>query len=188
MSSRATRRAAIQRAGFATAGLASAGILRPPRARASLTASETSVALVESAIGLEQRVALAYEAIASLELLEDEVSRAAELFAQQEREHADALVAAVEDLGGAAPEPPAPSDVEGLLGLESQPEALELALRLENELVVAYLDAAEVTSDTALLRTFAQILGCEAQHEVVLRQQLGVDPVPEAFEEGETAP
>lgn len=184
---RGNRRWAIRSSVGAATGIATVSALAPLDAAGALTTAQTDLQLVEAAIKLEQRAAVAYETIASGEYLEEEVRRAAELFARQEHDHVDALTAALEDLGGASPERPKVVDVEGLSALESQRGALDLAIRIEGELVRAYLEAAAGLESTALLRTAAQILGSDAQHLVVLRQQLGEDPVPDAFETGEAA-
>ena len=44
--------------------------------------------------------------------------------------------------------------------------------------------ASRSCASAALLRTTAQIMASEGQHLVVLRQALGRDPVPNAFETG----
>lgn len=178
------RRWAIRRGLGAAGGLAVAGALAPLANSAALADASTDLELVEAWIELEQRAAVAYETIAEGDLLDEEVRRAAELFATQERDHVDALTAAIEDLGGRAPSFPRPVEVVGLSTLGSQRQALELALALEGELVAAYVEAAGRLESTALLRTAAQILGNDAQHQAVLRQQLGHDPVPEALEDG----
>jgi rubrerythrin len=181
-----TRRHLVRRGVTAGAGVAIASALSPVAARAVLAGADTDLELVEAVIGLEQRAAVAYATIANGGLLDEEVRRAADAFAEQERDHVEALTAAVEDLGGRAPDDPV--EVEGLGALASQREALELAIDLEDQLIRAYVDAAGRLASTALRRTAVQILGNEAQHLAVLRQQLGQDPVPDAFEDGESSP
>lgn len=174
-----SRRAAlVAGAAFALTGATSAGAQD----------EDDDVATLERLIELEQRAAVAYRAMADEgDLLDEEVRVAVEEFARQEDEHAEALIAALEDRGGAAPDPPRPDDVEGLDDLDSQEDALQLAIDLESALVRAYGDAAETFAAFELLKTCAQILGAEGQHLVVARQQLGDDPVPEAFETGRPA-
>jgi rubrerythrin len=181
-----TRRAAV-REGLALGG----GVLAAGSVAALVTApaarsQDEDVATLERLVELEQRAALAYREMAEGDLLEEEVRAAAELFADQEDEHVEALAAALADRGGRVPDPPAAADVEGLEDLSSQEEALELAIDLENALVRAYGEAAEAFEAPELIKTCAQILGSEGTHLVVARQQLGRDPVPEAFEEGES--
>lgn len=185
--SRATRRGAIRGGLTIGAGLAFATPVAL-RARVTLAAAETDLELIHGAAELEQAAAIAYETIAGRDLLDGEVKRAATLFAQQEREHAAALVAALEDLGGSRPRPPKPGEIEGLAELGSQEDALGFAIKLENGLVATYREAAAKLESTALIRTAAQIIGNEAQHLVVLRQQLGEEAVPSAFEAGTSGP
>jgi rubrerythrin len=115
------------------------------------------------------------------------VADVAKLFRDQEQEHADGLTQALEGLGGAAPRPPAPQEVEELGAVQSQEEFLRFAVELENMAVVAYIDAHRRLQSPDLLKTGAQIIANEGQHLVVLRQALGASPaesVPSAFEAG----
>jgi rubrerythrin len=185
-----TRREALGR-GLATSGaLAAGGALAGSAATlaaAGRALAETGeeVELVERAAELERDAQVVYETIAEGDLLDEEVAAAAEAFAAQEREHVEALAAALEDLGGRKPPPPPkPADVEGLEDAESQSDALELAVDVENALLRAYGDVAEASSNPALLKTVTEIALNAAQHLVVLRQQLGEPALPEAFETG----
>ena len=181
----ATRRAAVRR-GLVLAGgaVAASSIPLLLHVRNAFAKAEGDAAILERAIELERTAVIVYRTAASGDLLDAEVRKAAELFAQQEAEHADALIAALSDLGGTAPKPPKAADVAGLDELDSQDEVLEFAIELENMAVVAYDDAAARLTRADLLKTTAQIVSNEAQHLVVLRQQLGEDPVPSAFETG----
>jgi len=118
-------------------------------------------------------------------VLEEEVARAAELFAGQERQHAEALIAAYEDLGEEPPKSPEPEQVDGLAGAENQEAALGFLLARTDEAIASLNDGAARFTAPDLVRTAAQIAGNEAQHRVVLRQQLGDEPVPDAFSTGE---
>ena len=185
MKDRRTRRAAI-RDGLVVAGGAVAAAAGPPLygAGSALAKAEDASALLTRAIELEQTSVVTYRTLAGGDLLEAEVRRAAELFADQEQLHVDALVDALEERGGTRPEPPKAARVEGLDGLDSQADALEFAIELENKTVVVYDRIAAELDEADLVKTAAQIVGNEAQHLVVLRQQLGEDPVPDAFEAG----
>lgn len=183
---RDTRRAALRR-GLATGAVVAMAAPIMLRARTAGAAESGDIEIVEQAVELEQAAAIAYDAIAGRDLLDGEVKKAATLFAEQQREHVAALVAALEDLGGSRPGPHAPEEIEGLAELGSQEEALRFAIELEDELVATYRDAAATLESAAVLMTAAQIVGNAAQHLVVLRQQLGEDPVPSAFETGETS-
>ena len=50
--------------------------------------------------------------------------------------------------------------------------------------LAAYYQAHQKLRGAKLLRTTARIMASEGQHLVVLRQALGRDPVPNAFETG----
>ena len=94
------------------------------------------------------------------------------------------LAKAQADLGGETPPPPKPAEIEGLDDADDQEGALRLAVDLENALLRAYLDVVEAADSPALLKTVTEISMNAAQHLVVLRQQLGEPPLPEAFETG----
>jgi hypothetical protein len=171
-------------------GLATGGALAMAPA-AGLTEAARALAkgddweLVERALGLEQEVEVLYAELAAGDLLDDEVTAAAELFAEQQREHVAALTAALEDAGRKAPPPPEPGEIEGLGDAASQAEALSLAVDFENALIRAYGEIAETSADPAVLKTITEIACNAAQHLVVLRQQLGDPPLPEDVETGE---
>jgi rubrerythrin len=171
-------------AGGAIATGSAAGLGMAPRAGAQ---GEGDAELIERAIELEQRARLAYETLAADEVLDEEVADAAEAFADQQREHVEALTAALEDLDGKPPPPPGPADVDGLADAESQEDALALATDLENALLRAYGELAEASSSPAILKTITEIACNAAQHLVVLRQQSGRPPLPEALETGKPA-
>jgi rubrerythrin len=167
---------------------AAATIAAGPRALARQSSPpalpEGDLEIVERALKLEERLAASYAMAARGELLEEEVREAAELFAAQEREHADALRAALVDLGGAVPELPATSRIDDLGEIGSQRALLELLAGLEREAIAFYDEAATRLTAPDLLKTGAQIVGSEAQHLAVLRQQLGQEPVPVVFGAG----
>lgn len=187
MSGTTSRRDAVRRGAALAGGALAVGSLGLARAARAAAKQADDAATLTRLIELEQRAALAYRELADGDLLDEEVRKAAEVFAQQEDAHAEALIAALEELGGTAPEPPRTEDIEGLDELDRQKEALELAIDLENALVRAYDDAAETFTSFALLKTCSQIVANEGQHLAVAREQLGLDPVPEAFERGEAA-
>lgn len=53
--------------------------------------------------------------------------------------------------------------------------------------VAAYYDASKKLQQARLLQTAAQIMSNEGQHLAVLRQALGRNPVPNAFETGKAS-
>jgi hypothetical protein len=138
-------------------------------------------AVLERLLALERTLAVAYEFAVSSGVLEAEVEAAAELFAGHEREHAEALASALSEIGGTPRRAPEPEEIEGLTELESQPALLEFLADREREAIALYEEAAMRLTAPDLLTTGAQILGGEAQHLVVLRQQLGEEPMPDTF-------
>ena len=182
-SAEATRRQALTRglvAGGALAAGSTAGLALARRA----LAQADDAALIERAIELEQEAQVLYGEISTGDLLDEEVAAAAEAFAAQQDEHVAALTAALEDQGAKAPPPPKPEEIDGLSDADSQADALGLAVDLENALLRAYGEIAETSQSPALLKTITEIACNAAQHLVVLRQQLGEPPLPEAFETG----
>ena len=184
----ATRRDAMRR-GIAVGGtlLAATSIPLLLRVRNAFAQSEGDgdAGILTAAIGLEQTAVVAYDTAAASGLLDAATTKVAEKFRDQEQEHADALKTALEELGGTAPSPPKPEDVEGLSGLESQADVANFAIELETMAVAAYYDAHQKLEDVKLLQTGASIMANEGQHLVVLRQAVKKDPVPNAFETGE---
>lgn len=159
MRHRATRRDALALA------LGAAALLRAPAALAQ-TEEDDNAAVLAGAIALEQRAVAAYDAAGF---------RTAELFRNQSQEHADELIAALEELDGTPPRPPARADVAGVGDL----------IELETRAVATYYDAQRTLQDARLLQTAAGIMANHAQHLVVLRQAIGENPSPDAFVTGE---
>jgi rubrerythrin len=148
------------------------------------------VAVLESAIRLEQESAFAYAAIAESERA-GELAPIARVFAEQEQEHADALGRALRDRGTSPP--PKPVDEAGVAGLAralagDAREIAAFAVELENRALAAYYVAHARLEAPELLSTVASIMGNEAQHLVVLRQELGSTPVTDAFVTGRLRP
>ncbi len=184
----ATRRDAVRR-GLAAGGAVVGAALVPAllSVRSAFAATGGDAAILRAAIRLENTAVAAYAAAVQSGLLTPPVRRAAILFGRQETEHAAALAAALKRLGGA---PPAGTDAKLLAPLKrarSQDHLLRFAIELESMTVAAYYDAARKLHDAPLLQTSAQIMSNEGQHLVVLRQALGRDPVPHAFETGKSA-
>jgi rubrerythrin len=183
----ATRRDAMRRgiaAGGALLAATSIPLLLGVR-NAFAQEEDDDAAILEAAIRLEQTAVVAYDTAAGSGLLDAATTRVAELFRDQEQEHADALTTALDQLGGSAPRPPAPDAIEGLGDLRSQAEVANFAIELETMAVAAYYDAHQKLQTAELLQTGASIMANEGQHLVVLRQAVGKDPVPNAFETGE---
>lgn len=167
-----TRRDALLAA--AAAGLPL--LIASPR-RALAQDEEDDTLLLERLIRLEQIAVVAYGALEAGEPLDR--------FRQHDEQHAEALVAALEQLGGAAPKPPAAESIEGLRGVRGRAGALGFAIELETRTLAAYYEAVQKLGDAQVLRTAATIMASEGQHLVLLRRAAGRRPAPAAFETGE---
>ena len=134
--------------------------------------------IVTAAIQLEQHAASIYDQAAGDATVPARLRALARHLRDQEREHADGLARALRGLGGRRPpeptEPgtPAPGAAFG-----------PFAIAIENRLLAAYYDAMPRLRG-GLRQPLGSIMACEAQHLVVLRQALGRDPLPQAFENG----
>jgi rubrerythrin len=180
----ATRREAARRGAVAAAALAAPFLLlNAARARAKEDEAAAEDAL-KTLITRERGAVVAYEALAAADFLDNPSATLFRTLRDHELEHADALIAALEERGEQPPEPPTRDDVEGLATVTSQAEALDFGRRLEEELVGAYVEAVELFEGASLLETVGEILGSEGQHLVILRERRGEDPVPRPFERG----
>lgn len=183
----ATRRAAVRR-GLAAGGALVGAALVPAllSVRNAFAAADTDAAIVSAAVRLENTAVAAYAAAARNGAVTPAFRRTATLFGRQEAEHAAALTAALKTLGAA---PPTGTDAKLLAPVQrarSQAQVAQAAIELETMAVAAYHDAAKRLRGARLLQTAVQIMANEGQHLVVLRQALGRDPVPHAFETGRT--
>jgi rubrerythrin len=143
------------------------------------TATAADIAILNSALDLEHTAIAAYTAGAPL--LKGEVLKLGRAFLGQEKEHADALSSAVNQLGGNPSRPKAAYDFPRV---RTQREVLLLANMIEHEAVAAYLDALPKLSSPALRATAASIVTTEAEHVSVLLGALGRPQVPTAFVAG----
>jgi rubrerythrin len=182
----ATRRDAVRRS-LTAAGAVLGAALVPAllSARQAFAAGgQDDAGILASAIRLENTAVAAYAAAVQSGALTPQLRRTAALFGRQEAEHAAALTAALKNMGGT---PPAGTDAKLLAPLKSarsQKQIVQFAIELETMVVAAYYDAAKTLRQAHLLQTSAQIMSNEGQHLVVLRQALGQNPVPHAFETG----
>jgi proteasome lid subunit RPN8/RPN11 len=89
---------------------------------------------------------------------------------------------ALKGLGGTPPSGHIAPLLETLSKARTKADVLAYLVALETMEVAAYYDAAKNFEATKLLQTGAQIMANEGQHLVVLRQALGRDPAPNAYE------
>ena len=172
----ATRRQALVGALAGGAALALAGPAR---------GAESEEDLARGALGavlhLEQTALVAYEAIANSGVLKPTLR----LFLEQEQQHADQLVLALDDLGAKPPSAPKRGEIPALqAALGSRAVALRFAVTLEERTIAAYQDAIRHSADAVVTRIMAGAMGTDAQQLVVLREAAGRAPVPGPFESG----
>ena len=136
--------------------------------------------ILNTALSAEYEAIAAYQVGAESGLLQKPVLDLAVLFQSQHREHADVLAKTVQKLGGAPAAPKAKYDFP-VATLTSQADVLNFAATLEKGAVSAYLGAVPLFGDRDLAKAAASILGDEAMHWAILRQALGMPPVPAAF-------
>ena len=176
--------------GLGGAAIAAASIPLLWSVRSAFAQSETDGAVLESAITMERATVIAYSVIDG-GLVSPALRRVMNQFGAHEQQHADALITALTDLGGTPPAPPegvAAVDeiVKGVSDVRSRADVLSFLIELETATVAAYFDAHSKLGEAKLLQTGASIMACEGQHLVVLRRSAGRDPIPNAFETGET--
>ena len=179
-----SRAGRLTRREAAGATLAAAALaLGAPTVRAADDEAEAEEAL-KNLITRERAAVVAYEALAAADFLDTPSATLFRTLRDHEQEHADALLAVLEERGEQPPEPPTREDVDDLAAVSSQADALDLAGRVEEELIGAYVAAVELFEGASLLETVGEILGSEGQHLVIVRERAGDDPVPRAFERG----
>ena len=176
-----TRRNFLSKTGAATFSGLAVSMLAGCAARGAETVSaQQDIRILNTAIDAEHEAVAAYQVGAESGLLQPQVRRVAVTFQGHHKEHVDALVKAVRDLGGVAngPRPRYDFPVDKL---QSQADVLGFAAGLERGAVSAYAGAIPVFDNRTLSGAAASILADEAMHWAVLRSALGLDPVPGAF-------
>lgn len=170
------------------AGLLSAGAVALLGGREAMAAAakvspaelEADVRILNTALGAELEAIAAYQVGAESGLLTKDVLNVAVQFQGHHKEHAEALAATVQKLGGKAVAAKAKYTFP-VEKLKSQNDVLKFAAGLEKGAVSAYLGAVPLFADRALAQVAASILGDEAMHLAVLRQVVGEVAVPTAF-------
>ena len=155
--------------------------------RDALARAEGDEAILEAAVRLELEAAFAYDTMLEGGRFDAPAGRLVRLFRDQERDHAAGLTTALRNRGGRPPAAPrAATAVPGLAEAAGggRKAMLTFAAELEMMAVAAYSEAIGKLEDPILLSTTASIMANEGQHLAILRQQLGQNPVPNAFETG----
>lgn len=138
------------------------------------------VSILNVALGLEHEGIAAYQLAAESGLVEKPVLETAVLFQSQHKEHRDALIGAVETLGGKPVEARSMDAYAKALKadtLKSQTDVLVLAARLERGAANAYLGIIPSFADPALAQLSGRLAADETMHWTVLARALG-RPLP----------
>lgn len=180
----ATRRKFIQQTGALTfSGMAVALLGGVSAARAGSTPDDLvqqDISILNTAIAAEYEAVAAYQVGAESGLLEPGVLKLAVAFQGHHKEHIDALAKAVRGLDGTDVHALAEYDFP-VAKLKQQADVLQFAAGLERGAISAYAGAIPVFGNRDLSAAAASILADEAMHWAVLRNALGLDPVPGAF-------
>lgn len=180
----ASRRRFISQAGVATFSGLAVSLLGGTSASAAMGVSdeavEQDIRILNTAIGAEHEAVAAYQVGAESGLLEAGILNVAVQFQGHHKEHIDALTKAVVSLGGVAGEAKSNYDFP-VEKLKQQSDVLAFAAGLERGAVSAYAGAIPLFDNRDLSAAAASILADEAMHWAVLRNVLGLDPVPGAF-------
>lgn len=142
--------------------------------------SKQDIRILNTAIGAEHEAVAAYQLGAESGLLVPDVLKVAVKFQGHHKEHIDALSAAVTKLGGHAVSAKSKYNFP-VSKLKKQQDVLEFAAGLERGAVSAYAGAIPIFDNRDLSAAAASILADEAMHWAILRNALGIDPVPGAF-------
>lgn len=176
------RRLFLGRTGAVALSGAAVALLAGNDALAAKTAGATAgdVQILNTAIGAELEAIAAYQLGAESGLLSQGVLDLALTFQGHHKEHVSVLSNTVEKLGGKAIVAKAQYNFP-VDQLKSQLDVLKFAAQLEQGAVSAYLGAVPLFANRDLAKAAASILGDEAMHWAVLRQAMGLAPVPSAF-------
>ncbi|GAA6170119.1 ferritin-like domain-containing protein [Sessilibacter corallicola] len=141
---------------------------------------ETDVRILNTALSAEHEAVAAYQVGAESGLLTPGVLKVAVKFQGHHKEHIDLLASTVKKLGGT------PTDAKQQYSfpvhqLNNERDVLTFAAGLERGAVSAYVGAIPLFDNGDLAKAAASILADEAMHWAILRQALGLDPVPGAF-------
>lgn len=138
------------------------------------------IRILNTALAAEREAVAAYGVGAASGLLEPAVLKVAATYQGHHKEHRDVLASTIRKLGGEPAEPPSSYNFP-VDKLKTQADVLKFAAGLERGAVSAYAGAIPLFENRDLSRAAASILADEAMHWAILRQVLGMDPVPGAF-------
>ncbi len=141
---------------------------------------EQDTRILNTAIGAEHEAVAAYQLGAESGLLSKGVLNVAVQFQGHHKEHIEVLASTVRKLGGEAADAKSSYDFP-VHKLKNEKDVLTFAAGLERGAVSAYAGAIPLFENSDLAKAAASILADEAMHWAILRQALGLDPVPGAF-------
>jgi hypothetical protein len=170
------------RHGLAAAGgaLAAGGVVEilEPVSPAAAAPAQLEARALTQALQIEQVVVIAYRQVTSSNVVKPAVRAQLRMLLDQETEHVTLLKRALSARGEIVPAPPNLDAAQAVLSahkvhwsltqLRNQHDALKLLVDLESLAENVYFDAVGIVAETALVRTCAEIMGCEAQHWTVL--------------------
>ena len=180
------RRAFLATAAVAAAAPAAALAAREPRGE---------VGILQDALELELLAVYVYDAGIKSGLLDPSLVATIGGLREHEQQHADAIGASLEALGGGRPPAPkTPEDADAVLtrrgaagrltAVSTRDDFFALAHEVEMLQVAGYVQAAGDLGDVRLIQTTASIAAAQGAHLVVLRDLLGRELVPVALETG----
>lgn len=147
-------------------------------------AAETNVTqdikILNTAIGAEHEAVAAYQLGAESGLLSSGPLKLALQFQGHHKEHVDVLAKTVRQLGGEAINAKSAYQFP-VEKLKVEKDVLTFAAQLERGAMSAYAGAIPLFDNSDLAKAAASILADESMHWAILRQALGLDPVPSAF-------
>jgi hypothetical protein len=170
------RRQMFRAAGITTLSAAAISILGGCKTMASTpSASENDVQILNVALGLEHEAINAYQLGAQSGLLQKPVLDVAVLFQSHHKQHRDALVAAIKQMGGM---PVAAKTIDEYAKelnagtLKTQADVLMLAAKLEKGAANAYLGVIPSFESKDLAQVSGRLAADETMHWTVLASAL----------------
>lgn len=142
--------------------------------------TEMDEKILNTALAAEREAVAAYQLGAESGLLSTGTAKVAIAFQDHHKQHADLLAETIRKLGGVVREATHGYDFP-VDSLNSEADVLKFAAGLERGAVSAYAGAIPLFENRDLSKAAASILADEAMHWAVLRQALGLNPVPGAF-------
>lgn len=155
-----------------------------PRLLQAATTSEAGlgddIRILSTALAAEWEAIAAYQLGADSGLLDSGTRKIALQFQGHHGAHAGVLIDTIQQLGGSVPGAPTSYEFP-TEQLKQQRDVLVFAASLERGAVSAYAGAIPLFGNRDLAKAAASILADEAMHWAILRQALGMDPVPGPF-------